>query len=145
MRRNLLYSLVLVSACLTVACAQRSPNSHARGPYGRTSCSGVLSGDSTVYDSAQVTEQPVIRTGPRIEYPPAVRQERIQGRVVIAATIEPDGRPDPTSLTVLRSVDRALDAASMQYLLRALFWPGCLDGRAVRVRIRVPIDFRVFG
>src|SRR5437870_13481592 len=113
MRPRLFYACTLVAAGRAVACAPQPPNSHARGPFGPTSCAGVLRADSAVYDSAQVTEQPVIHTGPPIQYPPAARQRGIQGRVVIAVTVEANGRVDPTSVAAVQSVGPAPAARSV--------------------------------
>ncbi len=58
---------------------------------GSTSCAGVLSADSTVYDLAQVTEKPIRRTGPPPQFPPGAEERRIPGSAVLGAIIEPTG------------------------------------------------------
>jgi len=61
--------------------------------------------------------------------------------VVISAVVNPSGYVGATS--VIQSVDPELDAAALRYVTRAFFSPGCLDGHAVKVRVAIPIDFRL--
>ena len=136
----------LLTVTLALACGASASRSDRRAsPRSATSCAGLVSTDSTVYDTTQVAEQPVVRSGPRPEYPMRERQHRIQGRVLIAVIIEADGSPNQESVRVLSSVDPALDREALRWVSGASFWPACRDGRPVRVREAIPIDFRTFG
>jgi len=121
----------------------------ARGSHGvasheiRTSCIGLLSGDSTVFDTTQVSEKPRALSGPVPDYPMGLRLAHIGGRVVLAAVINADGRADASSITVLRSDQPEFEREARRWVLGAVYAPGCRDGRAVRVRVAIPLDFRV--
>jgi len=54
-----------------------------------------------------------------------------------------DGTVDRPSVRVLHSVHPAIDAEAVRYAVQASFWPACLNGRPVRVRISMPIDFKI--
>jgi len=45
----------------------------------------------------------------------------------------------------MNSVNPEIDAEAVRYTSEASFRPACLDGRAVRVRVRLPIDFKISG
>jgi len=124
-------------ATLGVACA--STGAHLTATNAGTSCANTVSADSTVYDTAAVTERPVRRGGPPPTYPATARMNRMQGRVVVVAVIEPSGRA--SSVVVANSVDVELDAEAVKVVRSSVYWPGCRAGAAVRVKMRIPIDF----
>ena len=96
-----------------------------------------------MYDTSHVTEHPRVRRGgPMPAYPIVELQRRIQGRVIIGVIVESDGTVDQDSVRVLQSVDQAIDREALRWVRGASFWPACRDGRPVRVRVAVPIDFR---
>ncbi len=113
-------------------------------PAHPTSCSGLLAGDTTVYDTTQAEERPVIRSALTPRYPSDLRRQRVQGRVVLTVVVDADGTADRASLAVTQSVHAGLDSESVRVVRGASFWPGCIHGRAVRVRVAIPIDFKVY-
>ena|ERR1041385_1582657 len=146
------FRITSITAAVVVACSTGRPgtpsprgtskplNEATPGPDS-VSCLQASPDDPTIYDTSQVTVRPVIRTGPVLAYPSEPRARGIQGRVVISAVVNPSGYVGETS--VIQSVDPQLDAAAMRYVIRASFSPGCLDGHAVKVRVAIPIDFRL--
>ena len=147
--RILPVTAAVVAACSTGRPGTLSPPGTGPGskettqPPGSASCPRASPDDPTVYDTTQVTVQPAIRTGPVLTYPSEPRARGIQGRVVISAVVNTSGYVDESSVQVVQSVDPELDAAARRYVVRAFFSPGCLDGHAVRVRVAIPIDFRL--
>jgi len=109
-----------------------------------TPCAGSVSGDTTVYDTAQVEQRPLVRTARPPLYPVALRRQRIQGRVLVDATINADGTVDSQSLTVAHRVQPVLDSESVRWVRAASFWPACRAGQAVRVRVSIPIEYTVY-
>ncbi len=134
----------LFVATFALGCAAASSSAGPPTPFrGATSCAGLPSADSAVYDTSQVTEHPRVRRGgPMPAYPIVELQRRIQGRVIIGVIVESDGTVDQDSVRVLQSVDQAIDREALRWVRGASFWPACRDGRPVRVRVAVPIDFR---
>ena len=114
-------------------------------PSHPTSCAGLASTDSVVYDTTQLTERPSLRTAPVRAYPPLQRELRIQGQVIMAVTIGPDGTPEQGSARIVRGVDPAIDREALRWIGGASYWPACSDGRPVRARVAQRLDFCPFG
>jgi periplasmic protein TonB len=108
-----------------------------------TFCSGTAVSDSTVYDTTQMTERPVLYDAEPLRYPAKARARGVEGRVLLAVTINADGRPDAQSIQTISSPDSELTNAAVQWVRGARFEPVCLAGRAVRVRIGIPVDFKI--
>jgi len=53
------------------------------------------------------------------------------------------GRAEPRSIARVFSDHPDFERSAIQYLRQAVFSPGCREGQAVRVRVRIPINFRV--
>ncbi|HEU5260438.1 MAG TPA: energy transducer TonB [Gemmatimonadales bacterium] len=96
-----------------------------------------------VYLEAIVQEKPALLSAPQVRYPELLRQAGIQGRVVIQAIIDTTGRAEPNSIKIVRSPNPGFDEASRNWMLRALFRPARVRGRAVRVLVEMPIDYRI--
>jgi TonB family protein len=52
---------------------------------------------------------------------------------------------EPASIVAVSSANRAFEASARAYILSAHFRPARVRGRAVRVLIQVPVDFRLTG
>jgi len=96
-----------------------------------------------VYSEATVDEPAAIVTAPPLEYPPALRRAGLQGRVTVQAVIDRLGRAEPGSLKVIARPNTAFDKSALAYVLHAVFRPARVKGRAVRVLIKVPVDYRI--
>jgi TonB family protein len=140
----------VAAAALAISCASASGDyfqSSRRLPYGAwqndkpTSCVGRPADDSVVYDTTQVTEKPVVFSGPEPRYPFDARARGIQGRVLVCVVVKENGAIDQRSVTVVQSVYPSLDSAAVGWVRSAAFWPGWLGTRAVRVRVLVPIVY----
>lgn len=96
-----------------------------------------------VYSEATVDEPVELVSAPPLEYPPALRQAGLQGRVTVQAVIDTLGRAEPASLKVIARPNTAFDQSARAYVLHAVFRPGRVKGRAVRVLVKVPVDYRI--
>src|SRR5207247_10879000 len=93
---------------------------------------------------APLVEEPRARlSAPPPAYPEPLRRAGIAGRVVVETVIDTLGRAEPRSLVVVESPNPGFATPARDYVLRALFRPGRMHGRAVRVLVRVPIEFRL--
>ena len=110
-----------------------------------TSCAGLASTDSAVYDTTQVTERPRVRSAPEPRYPPMERGLGREGQVILAVVIGPDGAPDLNSLRIVDNLGPAFDREALRWIWSASYWPACRDGRPVRARVAQPVDFCAFG
>jgi TonB family protein len=95
-----------------------------------------------VYSENTVDEPVEIVSAPPLEYPPALRQAGLQGRVTVQAVIDTLGRAEPASVKVIARPNTAFDESARAYVLNAVFRPARVKGRAVRVLIKVPVDYR---
>lgn len=94
-------------------------------------------------DAALVEVLPVLLVGPNPAYPELLRQAGLEGRVVLEAVVDTTGRVEPGSIVVVATTHPDFAAAAARALAGSLFRPARLHGQAVRVRIRVPVDFRL--
>ena len=76
-----------------------------------------------------------------IDYPEEAIDKGIEGRLVLAFVVEPNGRP--TEIEVLRPLHPLCDSAAVDALRKTRFIPGKQNGRVVRVRMRLPVRFRL--
>jgi protein TonB len=104
---------------------------------------GIVPSSGDVYMESVVEERPEVLSGPQPQYPDLLRQAGIQGRVLVQAIIDTTGRAEPQSVKVIQSPNPGFDQPAKNYVLRALFRPARVHGRAVRVLINLPIDFTI--
>jgi TonB family protein len=74
-------------------------------------------------------------------YPDMERRVGIEGRVFVQFVVNEDGAV--SDIVVLRGVNAGLDRAAVEAVQRARFRPGIQAGRSVRVRMSLPINFRL--
>lgn len=100
---------------------------------------GMADGDAI--DVKQAAKAPRVLEHKPPEYPSRARRSNIEGRVVVRAIVGRDGRVEPQSVSVLRSVP-ALDEAAMD-AVRAWRFSPALDGndRPIRVIVKIPVRF----
>ena len=104
---------------------------------------GMVPDAGQVFMESVVEERPEVLSGPQLQYPDLLRQAAIQGRVLVQAIIDTTGRAEPPSVKVIQSPNPGFDQSAKNYVLRALFRPARVHGRAVRVLINLPIDFKI--
>jgi protein TonB len=107
--------------------------------------SGIVPSSDGVYLESVVEERPDLLSGPQPQYPDLLRQAGIQGRVIVQAIIDTTGRAEPASVKVIQSPNPGFDLAAKTAVLKALFRPARVHGRAVRVLVNIPYDFKLSG
>jgi periplasmic protein TonB len=106
---------------------------------------GPSAPDATTPWTADVVEEPpVLLAGRQPSYPEALRAAGVTGRVVVQAVIDTLGRAEP-EVTVVESSHAGFEPAALDYVHHAVFRPGRVHGRRVRVLIRLPVDFRLMS
>src|SRR2546426_3521367 len=104
---------------------------------------GIVPSSDQVFMESVVEERPEVLSGPQPQYPDLLRQAGVQGRVLVQAIIDTTGRAEPASLKIIQSPNPGFDQPAKNYVLRALFRPARVHGRAVRVLVNLPIDFKI--
>jgi protein TonB len=92
-------------------------------------------------DARIVEHPPALLSHPTPRYPEILRQAGIEGSVLVDAVLDTLGRVEPTSVRVVRGAHALFDAEAMAMVLGSRYRAGRMDGRAVRVRIQVPVAF----
>ncbi len=105
--------------------------------------SGIVVSVSEVYAEALVEERPALLFAPAPVYPALLKQAGIQGRVILPAVIDTTGRVEPASVRIMGSPHPAFDQPTKDWVLKALFRPGRLHGRGVRVLINLLVDYSI--
>jgi TonB family protein len=106
---------------------------------------GLIPTGNEVFLEAIVEEKPSVLSAAQAIYPELLKQAGIQGRVMLQAVIDTNGRAEPGSIKILQSPNPGFDSPSRTWMLRALFRPARVHGRAVRVLVAVPLDYRITG
>lgn len=78
-----------------------------------------------------------------IEYPEEAIRAGIEGRLVLRFVVETDGRP--SSIQVIQPLHPLLDSAAVAALRQVRFIPGKQNGQPVRVRMQLPVRFRLLS
>ena len=105
--------------------------------------SGLVPTGNQVYIESLVEERPERLSGPPLVYPDLLRQAQIQGVVVVEAVIDTTGRVEPNSVKIISSPHSGFDQSAKNVVLKSLYRPARVSGRAVRVLIRQPINFQL--
>ena len=76
-----------------------------------------------------------------LEYPELARQAGMEGLVIVQIVVDEQGLPG--TATIARSAGDVLDQAARNAVLQLRFIPGKQRGRAVKVRLSIPIRFQL--
>lgn len=79
----------------------------------------------------------------KIVYPAAAKEEGIEGIVFVACVVNEQG--DVIKREVLKSAHPALDKAALEAVNGLKFTPGVKDGKNVKVKVTLPISFKLNG
>jgi len=104
---------------------------------------GIVPSSDQVLSVEMVQEKPERLAGPPPVYPPLLQQAGIQGVVRVEAIIDTSGRVEPNSVRVVESPNPGFDQAAKIAVLKSLYRPARVYGRAVRVLIQQPINFQI--
>jgi len=137
-------ALLFIAAFTLTACLTRPRRAAAPEP----SCPALAASpaavpDTLVYDTLSVTTRPQRISAPRVEYPDRLREDGVNGRVVVDVVIDPSGHAEPGTERVVAASHREFVAPTMKLLRESRFCPGTVIGRPVRVRVLIPINFSV--
>src|SRR5690606_31279090 len=77
----------------------------------------------------------------RIQYPEMARRAGIEGRVFVQFVVDEQGRP--SNIAVVRGIGGGCDEAAVAAVRASSFTPGRQRGRPVKVRMSLPVTFRL--
>jgi protein TonB len=104
-------------------------------------------------DASEKTSEPVYAVGNGVTAPKAVymtdpeysqkaRKKKINGTVVVAMIVTPEGRV--RDVKVAKSLDEGLDKQALAAVRTWRFEPATKDGKPVAVHMNVEVDFRLY-
>lgn len=77
-----------------------------------------------------------------VKYPEEALKNNVQGRVIVGFIVEKDG--SVSNAKIIRSVDSALDKEAIRIVMSMPKWtPGRQNGRNVRTKYNVPVNFKL--
>ena len=119
--------------------APTDPGSPAPNPFlpGSTQAPGLP------LESGVVDQPPEMLSHPEPRYPEVLRLAGIEGGVVVEAVLDTTGRAEAGSLKIISAAHPLFAAEAEQVVLASRYRPGRMAGRAVRVRVLVPISFAI--
>jgi len=107
---------------------------------------GVASGivpTGDVFSVDVVQEKPERLAGPPPVYPPLLQQAGIEGTVMVQAIIDTMGRVEPGSIRITQTANPGFNESAKATVLKSLFRPARVYGKAVRVLIQIPIAYTI--
>ena len=104
---------------------------------------GIVPSADAVLSVDVVQEKPERLAGPAPVYPPLLQQAGIEGTVMIQAIIDTMGRVEATSLKVVQTANPGFNESAKQMVLKSLFRPARVYGKAVRVLIAIPVTYTI--
>ncbi len=105
----------------------------AGGPAGR----GTGDGDGT----GVITQRPKLIYSVKPKYTEEARVNKIQGTVVLSATVGPDGLL--SNIRVVKSLGYGLDEKAIEAARQCRFQPAMADGRPVAATVKFSMEFRL--
>jgi protein TonB len=79
----------------------------------------------------------------RALYPPIYRAAGIEGRAVVQLVVDAEGRVEREGMSVISATHADFASASMELARMVRFEPARRNGRAVRVWVQLPVDWKV--
>lgn len=77
----------------------------------------------------------------KINYPPIARKANVEGRVTIQFVVDEQG--NVTNAEVLRGIGAGCDEEALRAVMASKFEPGKQRGKAVKVRMSLPVTFKL--
>jgi TonB family protein len=107
-----------------------------------TSLNGGQASASVNSEASPAFQAPqLIGSLPRRDYPPSLRANRVHGEVIVEFTVDTLGRPDMSTLLVVRSSHELFTASVRQAVPSMRFVPAQVRGQKMRAPVQVPFRF----
>lgn len=100
-----------------------------------------LGTDDIIFEIGDVEEKPRPLRQVAPTYPPALKRQKVNGTVNVVFIVDPQG--NVIAPRVERSTHPEFEKPALNAIRRWKFSPGKKDGKAVKVRVRAPMIFKV--
>jgi TonB family protein len=102
----------------------------------------AASADSVNATKNHVTTMPVLISSKQPEYPKLPKADRINGKCLLALTVDQDGVPQ--DVHVVKSLRPEYDQKAVEAVEQYRFRPALQDGQPIEKQLHIEVDFRVF-
>ena len=104
---------------------------------------GIVPSADAVLSVDVVQEKPERLAGPLQVYPPLLQQAGIEGTVMVQAIVDTMGRVEPNSIKIVQTANPGFNESAKTMVLKSLFRPARVYGKAVRVLIQIPVTYTI--
>jgi protein TonB len=94
-----------------------------------------------IFEIGDVDEKPAVRSQHPPVYPPALKRQKIEGRVTVVFVVDRSG--NVVAPRVEKSSHPDFDKPALDAIRRWKFTPGRRNGEEVQVRVRAPLIFSI--
>jgi TonB family protein len=95
----------------------------------------------TILEPRYVEELPLLLRHPPLRFPELLRQPGLEGTILVEAVLDTAGVVEPASLRVRQGGHALFEAEALRVVRESRYRPARVNGRAVRVRLQVPVTF----
>lgn len=106
-----------------------------------TPTTGTVLPAGGVHQLDVVDERPERLSSPSLRYPEVLRQAGVEGRILVEAVLDTLGAVERGSLRVVQGAHALFEAEALAVVAASRYRAARVNGRAVRVRIQVPVAF----
>ena len=110
----------------------------ATGVVGGT---GPVTGEAFLAENVDDPVAPINQPKPR--YPPVLQQAGVQGFVDVQYVVDTTGHAEPASWKVMKSSHPQFEAPSRESIMKSVFKPARIKGRAVRQLVQQKLTFAI--
>lgn len=123
--------------------AERRPKQSRKKPLTAEELNALVA-SATVYTAEQVDRavQPDSEVPVEAFYPDSLRSSRASGVAVVEFVVDPAGRVEGETVSVVMASHPAFAAAARESVFSARFVPAILKGRPVRQIVQLPLEFK---
>ena len=107
---------------------------------------GVVGGTGPVNETfleAEVDDPVRLVSRPQPRYPPTLQAAGIEGRVEAQYVVDTTGHAEPSTWKVMRSTNKMFEEPAREAIMKAVFRPARIKGRAVRQLVQQAIAFTI--
>jgi len=125
------FLVLLVSGCVTVEFYNGTPSKYVK--------EAIIRGEVVEYPELDIPPEPIEQRSP--EYPNVWKKSPIDGYANLVFVVDETGIP--TQIQAEEATDRSFALSAIHALKFWRFKPGILDGKPVKVLVRVPLIFSI--
>lgn len=108
---------------------------------------GVVGGTGPVttetFLEAEVDDPVRLLNRPQPRYPPTLQAAGIEGKVEVQYVVDTTGHAESSSWKVMRSTNKMFEEPAREAIMKAVFRPARIKGRAVRQLVQQAISFTI--